>query len=150
MKESKIKSKAGTSTADDNVLKRIEQSRQLLDRLKATQPKPPVYASSILQSAIHDKSRVLEALLSTISDNDQRYFQLSDTNEFGRNAVAYAAIHGNLESLELLAAADASFNRTDMFFRTALHYAAMNDSSKVIEAVFMAFKAAGKPVSIYG
>lgn len=37
-----------------------------------------------------------------------------------------------------------------MFFRTALHYAAMNDSSKVIEAVFMAFKAAGKPVSIHG
>jgi ankyrin repeat protein len=41
--------------------------------------------------------------------------------------VIYAAANSDLESLELLSAADAPFNVTDIYHRTALHYAALND-----------------------
>jgi ankyrin repeat protein len=61
-------------------------------------------------------------------------------DEYGRTALFYTAYYGNLEAIELLAAADASFNITDSRHRTALHYACLNDNSKLIELIFMAFK----------
>jgi ankyrin repeat protein len=66
---------------------------------------------------------------------------VNEVDEYGRSAIFYAAYYGNLESIELLSATDANLNLTDKFQRTPLHYAAMNDNSKIIEAVFMAFKA---------
>ena len=61
MKENANKLKV--SSLDDQIAKRIEISRKLIERLKAVS-KPPPYATSILQSAIYNKSRVLEAHLS--------------------------------------------------------------------------------------
>ena len=83
--------------------------------------------------------RILEAHLSTMPE-DQRKCQVDELDDCGRSAVFYAAYYGNIESLELLSAADASFNLTDKFHRTPLHYAALNDSAKLIEAIFLAFK----------
>ena len=52
----------------------------------------------------------------------------------------YACYYGNVDSVELLVAAGAYINNTDSRFRTCLHYAAMNDNAKLIEAVFISFK----------
>lgn len=75
---------------------------------------------------------------------------LLESDDNNRNSVHFAAAHANLEALELLAAADAHVHITDKFHRTAMHYAAMNDVSKIIETVFVAFKTQGKPLSVYG
>ena len=110
-------------------------------------PRPPPYARSVVQAAIHNKSRVLEALLTTIPEGHERTYLINEVDEENhRNAVMYCAMLGDSDSLELLAAADASFNISDVHCRTAMHYAAMNDSSKLIEAVFLPFKSAGKAV----
>ena len=103
----------------------------------------PIYAKSILQATIHEKPRVVEALLSTTAqDPTQRQLLLSEMDsENQRTIVMYSAFLNQLDSLELLSASDAYFNQTDRYHRTALHYAAMNDSSKLIETVFMGFKA---------
>ena len=102
MKENKAK----VSTVDDEISKRIDLSRKLIDRLKQTRPPLP-YANSILQSAIHNKTRVLEAHLSTMND-DQKKYQINERDsDYSRTAVSYAAFYANVESLELLAASDA-------------------------------------------
>jgi ankyrin repeat protein len=101
-------------------------------------------------SAIFNKTRVLEAHLSSLSNLELRKLALFETDESNRNAVHYACAHANLESLELLAAADAYFYTADKFHRTAMHYAAINDVSKIIETVFLAFRTLGKPLSVYG
>jgi ankyrin repeat protein len=75
---------------------------------------------------------------------------IREVDEHYRNGFFYAAAYGNLEALELLTAADSDSHITDKFHRTAMHYAAMNDKSKVIEAVFLAFKTAGKNIWVYG
>jgi hypothetical protein len=138
------------SEAFDKILKRIELSRQLLLKLKALTPTPP-YAESVLESALHNKTRVLEAHLSTVtSDEAQRKRMIRELDEHSRNAYMYAAAYGNLEALELLAAADIDVHVTDKYHRSAMHYAAMNDSSKVVEAVFLAHKASGKKIWLYG
>ena len=110
----------------------------------------PEYAESLLISAIFNKTRVLEAHLSSLSNLELRKLALFETDESNRNAVHYACAHANLESLELLAAADAYFYIADKFHRTAMHYAAINDVSKIIETVFLAFRTLGKPLSVYG
>jgi hypothetical protein len=69
MKERQQSAQNVTSKADDQVLKRIEISKQLLNRLRALNPRPE-YADSLLQSAIHNKTRVLEAHLSALSNPD--------------------------------------------------------------------------------
>ena len=146
MKESK---KKGTA-ADEKILKRIELSRQLLQRLKAIEPMPE-YAESVLQAALHNKSQVLEAHLSTATtDEGQRKRLIKEIDGHYRNSLFYAAAYGNLDALELLAAADCDLHITDKYHRTALHYAALNDNSKVIEAVFLAHKASGKNVWVFG
>lgn len=71
---------------------------------------------------------------------------LSEIDEIGRNAPFYVAAHADLDSIELLAAADAPFNLTDSHHRTVLHYAAMHDLPKLVEAVFLEFKSHGKPL----
>ena len=87
MKDSK---KRGTA-ADDKILKRIELSRQLLQRLKAINPMPS-YADSLLESALHNKTRVLEAHLSTVtSDESQRRRLIRELDEHSRNAFFYVA-----------------------------------------------------------
>lgn len=79
-----------------------------------------------------------------------RKLALLESDENNRNAVHFAAAHANLEALELLVAADAHIHVTDKYHRTAMHYAAMNDISKILETVFIAFKTLGKPLSVYG
>lgn len=83
--------------------------------------------------------------------DDQKMYQINETDEeHMRSALFYSAFYGSVEAIELLAASDASINLTDKYHRTPLHYGAMNDTSKVIEAVFMAFKSQGKSIKIYG
>jgi len=101
-------------------------------------------------SSVYNKTRVLEAHLSSCKSTELRKLALMESDESKRNAVHYAAAHGNLESLELLTAADANVHLTDKFHRTAMHYAAMNDVSKVIETVFLAFKQRDRPILVYG
>jgi hypothetical protein len=43
----------GMSSQDNEVMKRMMQNKQFLDRLAAMQPIPP-FANSILQAAIHN------------------------------------------------------------------------------------------------
>jgi len=135
---------------EDDISRRIENSRKLIARLKQVKPQPPPYATSVLQSAVHNKGRVLEAHLSTMEDG-QKEAQVNEVDEeHGRSACFYAAYYGNIEALELLAASDARFNLTDKYHRTALHYAALNNQPKVVEAVVLAFKHQGKPVILSG
>ena len=101
-------------------------------------------------SAVYNKTRVLEAHLSSLNSVELRKMALLESDDNNRNSVIFAAAHANLEALELLAAADAHVHVTDKFHRTAMHYAAMNDVSKIIETVFVAFKTQGKPLSVYG
>eukprot|EP00347_Sterkiella_histriomuscorum_P016183 403354171 len=135
VKENKQKSK--TSTVEDEISKRIENSRKLLLRLKQIKSTPPLYSNSILQSAIFNKSRIIEAHLSTMAD-DQKKVQINQLDEdHSRSAIFYSAFYGSVESIELLAA-------------TPLHYAAINDNSKVIECIFMAFKQQGEVMKVHG
>lgn len=122
----------------DEISKRIETSKKLIDRLKQVSIPPP-YADSILQSAIFNKSRVLEAHLS-ITNDDYRKRLVDEVDQYGRSALFYSCFYGNLESVELLAAADCSINLTDCRHRTALHYAAMTDNPKIVESVFVSFR----------
>ncbi|TNV86076.1 hypothetical protein FGO68_gene9698 [Halteria grandinella] len=139
-----------TNEVENGIMKRMEQNKQLIERLRGIKPTPPPYANSVLQAALFNKGRVLEALLSVLQNSDARKYQLSECDDKHRNAVIYAAAHGAHDSLELLSAAEAPFNGTDQYHRTALHYAAMNDNSKPIEAVFLGFKSQGKPIQVYG
>ena len=74
-------------------------------------------------------------------NDDQKKYQINEVDEeHARSAIFYSSYYGNVEAIELLAASDAHINLTDKYHRTCLHYGAMNDNSKVIEAIFMAFK----------
>ena len=75
---------------------------------------------------------------------------IREPDEHYRNAFFYAAAYANLEALELLAAADIDVHLTDKYHRSALHYAALNDQPKALEAVFLAHKSTGKNVWFYG
>jgi ankyrin repeat protein len=101
-------------------------------------------------SAIYNKTRVLEAHLSSLRTAELRKLALYESDDNNRNSVHFAAAHANLEALELLVAADAHIHLTDKYHRTAMHYAAINDVSKIIETVLIAFKKLGKPLSVYG
>ena len=46
MRDNKAKSKI--STVEDEIGKRIENSRKLIERLKSVKPTPPPYSNSIL------------------------------------------------------------------------------------------------------
>lgn len=52
----------------------------------------------------------------------------------------YSSYYNALDSVELLIASEASLYLTDTRHRTALHYAVMNDNSKLIEAIVIAFR----------
>lgn len=52
----------------------------------------------------------------------------------------FAAYYNNVESMELLAASDANFAIYDKFGRNCMHYACMQDNSKVINIIFMECK----------
>ena len=100
----------------------------------------PEYAESLLMSAVYNKTRVLEAHLSTLKTAEMRKLAMLESDDNNRYAVHFAAAHANLEALELLVAADAHIHITDKYHRTAMHYAAMNDVSKIVETVFIAFR----------
>ena len=88
----------------------------------------PPYASSLLQAARFNKSKVLEAHL-TVLAGDERVAQVNKgASETLRNALMYASFHANLDSVELLLASDAIPQVCDSKGRTPLHYAAMNDN----------------------
>jgi hypothetical protein len=57
--------------SNDPLAKRIEASKKLLERLRNLKP-TPAYAHSILESATHNKLRVLEAHLSTLPDDRRK------------------------------------------------------------------------------
>ena len=101
-------------------------------------------------SAVYNKTRVLEAHLSSYNSTELRKLALMEFDGCKRNACHFAAAHANVESLELLTAADAHIHFTDKYHRTAMHYAAMNNDSKVIETVFLAFKQQDRPLQVYG
>lgn len=82
--------------------------------------------------------------------DDIRKHQVNTTDDYGRSAIFYAAYFSNLEGVELLQASDVFMNLTDVRHRTCLHYAAQNDCPKLIEAVYMAFKAQNDPIIING
>jgi len=70
---------------------------------------PPVYARSILQSARHNKTKVLEAHLSIVAGTNRVELVNQAEKSTGRNALMFACYYGNLTSVELLAASDACF-----------------------------------------
>jgi len=67
MKQNKVNPK---NTAEESLNKRVEVSRKLLHRLSKLEP-PPSYAKSILEAAIHNKTRVIEAHLTTLSEDER-------------------------------------------------------------------------------
>ena len=73
---------------------------------------------------------------------------VDETDKYGRSAIFYSAYYGNLETIELLAAADASLNLMDSRHRTPLHYAALTDNPKVIESVFVSFRAQAREMQV--
>lgn len=102
--------------------------------------KPPAYSRSILQSARHNKLKVLEAHLSIIAGQERIEAVNQAELATGRNALMFACFYANLSAVELLAASDASFFLTDSKGRCCLHYAAMNDDQKLIETLFLMAK----------
>lgn len=93
----------------------------------------------MLQAAKHDKGKVLEAHISLLKDAE-RAKMLDAADENGRTCTVFAAYYNNLESIEILAASDATFHTVDKFGRTCLHYACMQENSKVINVIFMECK----------
>lgn len=69
-----------------------------------------------------------------------------------RCALHYCAFYGSVESIELICSTgDQEFvGHCDAFQRTPMHYAAMSGEKKAVEAIFMAFKAQGKNIRVYG
>jgi hypothetical protein len=61
----------------------------------------------------------------------------------------FAAYYNNLDNIELLSASEARFQLTDIKGRSCMHYAAINDSEKVITTIFISCKTAQKPVISY-
>ena len=93
----------------------------------------------MLQAAKHDKGKVLEAHISLLKDSERaKRLDAADSN--GRTCAIFSAYYSNVESIELLAASDATFNTFDKFGRTCLHYACMHDNSKVINVIFLECK----------
>ena len=120
------------------IQKRIERNRMFIQKLQQCE-NPPLYAFSALEAAKHDKGKVWEAHISLLKDADRaKMLDAADYN--GRTCAMFAAYYSNLESIELLAASDATFSAFDKFGRTCLHYASMQDNSKVINIIFMECK----------
>ena len=71
--------------------------------------KPPAYARSILQSARHNKVKVLEAHLSVVSGSDRVNLVNEAEEATARTALMFACYFNNLDAVELLAASDATF-----------------------------------------
>jgi len=66
-----VKSKVTVgSTIEEQISRRIDKNKNFLDKLLAME-KPPQYALSLLQSARHNKGKVLEAHLSVITGVDR-------------------------------------------------------------------------------
>ena len=89
---------------------------------------PPSYARSILQSARHNKTKVLEAHLSIVAGSESINLVNQAEASTGRTALMFAAYYANLTAVELLAASDANMFLADSAGRTCLHYAAINES----------------------
>ena len=87
----------------------------------------PAYAKSILQSARHNKGKVLEAHLSVLAGQERINMTNEAEKATGRNALMFACFYGNTNSVELLAASDAVFQLVDAKGRCCLHYAVMNE-----------------------
>ena len=68
---------------------------------------PPPYATSLLQSARHNKGKVVEAHL-TIMAGEERISKVNMAEaETGRSSLMFASFYSNLDAVELLAASDA-------------------------------------------
>ena len=72
--------------------------------------------------------------------DSERQKKLDAADENGKTCAVFAAYYGNLDSIELLAASDATFATFDKFGRTCLHYASMQDNPKIINVTFMECK----------
>ena len=66
--------------------------------------------------------------------------KINEVDSYGRSAIFYSTYYNALDSAELLIASDAALYMTDTRHRTPLHYSAMNENSKLIEAIVIAFR----------
>lgn len=86
---------------------RMEKNRQLIQSLREFKPIPP-FAYSALESARHNKYKVLEAHLS-ILDYEKRLITVDMAEEEnGRTPLMFAAYYGNQDSIEVLVASAAT------------------------------------------
>lgn len=75
-------------------------------------------------------------------DTNKRVEQVDIGEEsVGRTPLMFAAYYNDMESLEILVASNARVQLKDKKGRTAMHYAAQTDFSKVLEALFLVAKA---------
>ena len=102
---------------------------------------PPVYAKSLLQSARHNKYKVTEAHLSVLNAEDRLKIIDQAEESSGRTPLMFSAYYGNQDAIEILVASQATVQLTDKKGRTCLHYAALNDSARQIETLFLVAKA---------
>lgn len=121
----------------------MANSMKLVENLQAADELTP-YADSILQSARYNKMRILEAHVSTFSD-DIRRDKINETDlGTGRSALHYLAYMGNTEMIQLLGATDQlKMNILDSRDRTCMHYAAIQGKSTAINTLFLLFKSYG-------
>jgi ankyrin repeat protein len=75
-------------------------------------------------------------LLSLLA-GEERIKKCNTVDENGRTPAMFAAYYNNLDNIELLSASEARFQLTDIRGRSCMHYAAINDSDKVITTIFI-------------
>lgn len=100
----------------------------------------PPYATSLIQSARFNKEKVVEAHLTLMAGSERvKNVNLAE-KETGRTALMFASFYGSLDAVELLTASDAIPQLLDSRNRSCLHYAALNDDTKLIETIFLMSK----------
>ena len=68
---------------------------------------PPPYATSLLQSARHNKGKVVEAHLTIIAGEERISKVNIAEKETGRNSLMFTSFYANLDAVEFLLASDA-------------------------------------------
>ena len=137
---------AATRTVESQIQARIDKNKQFIATLQGM-AKPPPYASSLLQSARHNKGKVLEAHLTIMAGDERVKLVNLAEKETGRNSLMFASFYQNLDAVEFLLASDAVPQLVDQQGRSAMHYAAINDNAKLIETLFLVAKSEPKPIN---
>ena len=94
-------------TVENQIQQRIDQNRAFIDKLQGME-KPPPFASSLLQAARYNRPKIVEAHLTLMAGEERIRLVNTGEKSTGRTSLMFASFYANLDSVELLAASDAT------------------------------------------